>query len=164
MINDNLGKLLASMYSVYLGNGSDVILKDITGANITVKMAGIQGVANINVGFFANGWTTAYLQLGKGLTPVARSDFKTETPCTGGLAGLFPTVGAGYGSGEVTWNIVCGAATVVETVTEGTIYMRGPLQYNNPPNGTYYVFQRYNYTPLLVGIGDSVVGSFTVGI
>jgi len=164
LITDNFGYILSSMFSVYLGNGASVPLVDSGGAVRNVKTAGTQAVANTQAGFFANGWSQAGVQLGTGVTPVARSDFKTETPCLGNLGAIYFSTGAGYGSGDVTWNIQAGPATVAEGVTEGTLYYRGPLENNTPTTGAYYAFLRYNYSLLNVGIGESVVAAFTIGV
>jgi hypothetical protein len=107
------------------------------------------------------------LQLGIGLTPVARSDYKIETIAPGTIGSTNPTNGAGYGSGVVSFTIATLAASVAATITEGAVIKSGTYGFNSqPPYGPIdnFVFLRYNYSPLLISIGEQALVDTSIGV
>jgi hypothetical protein len=169
LVTDNLGKLIASIFSNTAGTGSSVNLTSIVGVNQYNCQAGnwnnnCTTPTSGRSGFFGDGTTaqgnTTYLQLGTGLTEVLRSDITVETPCTGALAGNLPAPsGAGYGSGEIAFQVVSPAATIANDVAESAICKSGLDDHHN--NNIYCVL-RYNYTPVTIAIGKQAVVDTTL--
>jgi hypothetical protein len=172
MITDNFGKILASMFCNTAGAGVIQTLIDAGNIGRQVQNNNWQSGASApffdpaKVGFWGVGpigsnSNSTVLNLGIGLTAVARSDYKIETLAPGTLgSSVVPSAGAGYGSGIMSFIITSLAATVAATISESVIFKTGNYGFNpQPPYGPIgtFAFLRYNYSPLLVGIGEQVV-------
>jgi hypothetical protein len=159
MLTDNFGKILASMLSNTAGVGAYVYLQSYTGdIQFPSQVGNWNTGAHVSgrTGFFGGGnapqSNITYCALGSGSTPVQRSDFYLETPVIG-LSSIYVS-GAGYGSGIVTLTGTMAAFGAPATIREGAILKSGTNDHNNL---SIHTILRYNYTPILFGIGEQAV-------
>jgi hypothetical protein len=171
LITDNWGKLLASLWCQTNAAGVSVSLTDTSGNPQTVQHhnwnTSSSSPTSGRSGFFGPGGgssmsNTTLCYLGTGLTPVARSDYAVETPCTGALGTVLSGLGAGYGSAQVTWSQVSAPATVANDVAESAICKQGNIQSNG--NLMVFCLLRYNYTPTTIAIGKTAVIDTTITV
>lgn len=168
MITDNFGQCLASLLS---NVASAPQLKPMRGRTLAATTQSAVGWGTISPRFGIwglNGGSASgnpYVQLGSGLTPVARSDFVTETPLLGPEGSLVNVVlGSGYGSGIVSILQTVGAFTLPQTVREGTIFIGSNSQNASVFGAQEWALMRYNYTPLLVGLGQIVTMETSISV
>jgi hypothetical protein len=168
MITDNFGQCLASLLCNVGGATQGKPMTSITGVP-TTQSAVAWGTISGRFGIWGSNSNSAsgtpYVQLGSGLTPVARSDFKTETPLIGFEGGLFNvTNGSGYGSNIVQTLQSVGPFVTAQVVREGTVLIFSSSQNISSLASAYWAILRYNYTPLAVGAGETVAMDTTISV
>lgn len=167
MITDNFGQCLASLLCNVGGVTQPKPMTEQTSGAQSQSAVAWGTIAGRYGIWGANGGTASgvpYVQLGSGATPVARTNFATETPLTGFEGGLFNVSnGTGYGSAIVQMLQSIGPFSTAQTVREGTVFIQGSRSTSNLSAG-YFALLRYNYTPLLVGSGETVSMDTTISV
>ena len=168
MITDNFGQCLASLLCNVGGVTQGKTMTPITGVPTTQSAVGwgtISGRFGIWGANSNSASGTPYVQLGSGLTPVARGDFKTETPLIGYEGGLFNVAnGSGYGSNIVQTLQSVGPFGTAQVVREGTVLIFTNTNNISSMGASYWALLRYNYTPLAVGAGETVAMDTTISV
>jgi len=163
LITDNFGEYLAGFF----GNGVTFVITSNAGTptNVTIRGKNLCSTGVGDRGWNSNysnnqgiqGW---YMSLGDDATLVQRSDFDVGNPAPG-LPALVPMVNGGYGSGTVQNGVSIGPASAASIIAEGAVFAYGRSTVGNP---MYSCFERYNYSPLAVSIGETVQVSNSLSI
>ena len=113
---DNMGKLLASIITIFqTGSFSkNVVLVDEAGNNRTLRSWGTNAQVNFNTAI------AGFVQVGEGVTPATRQDFKLEDPFSNGGVEDAPVLNQvfGYNSGLGKVTV---ATMITPTAGSGTI-------------------------------------------
>jgi hypothetical protein len=124
-----------------------------TPENYRIKPVGLQQFWNPAVAL------TNLVSLGTGSTPVAKTDVKTETEVYTATANNW-----GGFSPSIQNLTVVGPVGPAAIIQNGSFYMSGYDTNIGPPDPHFIAWLRYNYTPLSVGIGESIAVETTISV
>lgn len=141
LLVDNYGNMLSGLLG---GQAPSVNMKDTGGTDRAITIVGQQGTFTDTdpVGTATVG---SKIQVGKGLTPVARTDFNIETPFTGGIpsASVFTGQGGYNLAGKVTVSAVLSPTSQSGSISEACLFN----WFNHVVTSRFFMMAHDNISP-----------------